>query len=161
MEVARAVAILVEDFGQTHAQLAGRIGRSRPAISNLLRLLELPDDVQALVSDGALTEGHARAVLMADGAAARRRVAEAAVARGLSVRATEDLARRSAAGPTTRDHRELPPIADDAIDAFHGAFEVPVRVRGTGDGRYVVELRFDEASDLAQAVDRLRSLRTP
>ena len=76
IDVAQACACLIEDFGQGHAELAGRLGRSRPAVSNLVRLLELPEEVQEMIAAGVLTEGHGRAILMADGpraAAARRR----------------------------------------------------------------------------------------
>jgi ParB family transcriptional regulator, chromosome partitioning protein len=158
IEIALACATLVEDFGQSHAEVGARIGRSRPAVSNLMRLLELPEEVQAMVADGALSEGHARAVLMADGAAARRRVAERAVTEELSVRATEALARQSA---PERAHRRRPPppaeVAEAALTAFGGAFDAPVRVRpGPGEG-VVVELRFADRSALQQAIDRIRA----
>ena len=73
IDVAQACACLIEDFGQSHGELAGRLGRSRPAISNLVRLLELPEGVQEMISAGDLTEGHGRAILMADGPARRTR----------------------------------------------------------------------------------------
>jgi ParB family chromosome partitioning protein len=153
LEAARACATLVEDFGQTQAALAERLGRSRPAISNLLRLLELPEDVQDLVARGKLSEGHARAVLMADGARARRRTAERAAREGLSVRQTEDLARRSA--PPARRRRHPPPaMGDEAARAFSVAFDAPTRVRVAGDG-LVVELRFADEDALRAALDRL------
>jgi ParB family chromosome partitioning protein len=158
IEVAQACAALLEDFGQTQSALAQRLGRSRPAISNLLRLLELPDDVQDLVADGALTEGHGRAILMADGARRRRDLAARAVAEGLSVRQTEALARAAAApdpDAARPDPPEPPEMADRAMDAFHGAFGAAVRVRGTARGGVVVELRFDDDAALAAALDRL------
>lgn len=156
IEVALACATLVEDFGQSHAAVGERIGRSRPAVSNLMRLLELPEEVQAMVADGALSEGHARAVLMADGAAARRRVAERAVIEELSVRATEALARQSAP-ERSRTRRAAPPaeVTEAALTAFGEAFDAPVRVRsGPGEG-LVVELRFADRASLQAAIDRL------
>jgi ParB family transcriptional regulator, chromosome partitioning protein len=93
VEVARACASLIEDFGQTHQQVAVGLGRSRPAITNLVRLLELPDDIQELISHGSLSEGHGRAILMVDGARARRNLAQRVVSGDLSVRATERFAR--------------------------------------------------------------------
>ena len=69
IDVAQACACLIEDFGQGHAELAARLGRSRPAVSNLVRLLELPEEVQDMIAAGLLTEGHGRAILMADGRA--------------------------------------------------------------------------------------------
>jgi len=156
VEVARACATLLEDFGQTQAALAERLGRSRPAVANLVRLLELPPDVQSMLGDGRLSEGHGRAILMADGARARRRVAERAVAEGLSVRATEALARRSARRATPRPSRAVDAgVADAALDAFHGAFGAPVRVRPGGRGGVVVELRFADEEALSAALRRM------
>lgn len=107
LEVANACATLVEDFGVTHEDVGRTVGRSRPAVSNLIRLLELPDDVQGLVVSGDLTEGHARAILMVDGTAARRRLARAVVENGLSVRATEALARKGSATARRPPHPHL------------------------------------------------------
>jgi ParB family transcriptional regulator, chromosome partitioning protein len=155
IEVAQACACLIEDFGQTHAELAARLGRSRPAISNLVRLLELPEPVQEMLADGRLSEGHGRAILMADGPARRVRVAERAVAEGLSVRATERLAREGAtARPSRRPPEEPSPAGDAAIQAFGEAFDAPVRVRRRGGG-IVVELRFADDTALERALDRL------
>ena len=156
LEVARACALLLEDFGLTQGALAERIGRSRPAVSNLLRLLELPESVQALVISGKLTEGHARAILMADGAGARRRLAEAVVAEGLSVRQTE---RRAGAGRPKRValDAEPSPTADAATDVFYGTFGAATRVRRTNEG-FSVELRFADEAALTRAVERLRAL---
>jgi ParB family chromosome partitioning protein len=155
IEVAQACACLVEDFGQGPSVLAGRLGRSRPAISNLMRLLELPDDVQELVATGRLTEGHGRAILMADGARARRRVAERVVADDLSVRATEALARRSAAPDAARRQRSAPALADEASESFSAAFDALARVRAAARGAVVVELRFPDEAALAAALERL------
>ncbi len=157
MELANAVAALVEDFGQTHAHVASTLGRSRPGISNLLRLLELPDPVQELVQDGALSEGHARAVLMADGARARRELAERAVAEGLSVRQVEAAARAGEA----RRSRSAPSIepsalTDRAVDRFYGVFGASVAVRRrAGSDEIVIELRFADEDSLRRGLDRL------
>jgi ParB family chromosome partitioning protein len=157
MELAHAVAALVEDFGQTHAHVASTLGRSRPAISNLLRLLELPDPVQELVHEGKLSEGHARAVLMADGARARRELAERAVAEGLSVRQVEAAAR---AGEKRRRPSARPlgptPLTDRAVDRLYGVFEAPVVVRRrAGSDEIVIELRFADEDALRRGLDRL------
>ncbi len=91
LEEAAAYSQLLEDFGCTHEQLAGRIGRSRPQISNTLRLLKLPPLVQRRVAAGVLSAGHARALLgLPDGAAAER-LAQRIVAEGLSVRSVEEI----------------------------------------------------------------------
>jgi ParB family chromosome partitioning protein len=156
IDTAQACACLIEDFGQSHAELAGRLGRSRPAISNLVRLLELPEPVQEMISRGDLTEGHGRAVLMADGPARRLRVAERVVAEGLTVRATEDLARREAADrPRRRPRPEPSALEDAALEGFGAAFDVPVRVRSTGAGEVIVELRFADEGGLEAALERL------
>lgn len=156
VELARAVAALVEDFGQTHGEVAATLGRSRPAITNLLRLLELPDSVQEMVESGRLSEGHARAVLMADGAKARRELAERVVVEGLSVRQVEAAARAAAARSPRRVRRVTQsPVADRAIDLLYGVFEAPVRVRRSVNGELVVELRFADDATLGAALDRL------
>lgn len=93
IEEAMAYRQLLDDFGLTHDALATKLGRSRSAISNSLRLLALPDAVQALVVGGALSAGHARAILGLADADEQERVAQQVVAEGLSVRATEDLVR--------------------------------------------------------------------
>ncbi|MFM8827816.1 MAG: ParB/RepB/Spo0J family partition protein [Actinomycetota bacterium] len=157
IETAQALAALVEDFGQSQADVARGVGRSRSSVANLIRLLELPDDVQEMLVAGALTEGHGRAILMADGAKKRRAVAKKAAEQGLSVRATEALSRAKADGPATtgRPRRPAPMIADEAIDAFAGAFEAPVTVRGAAKGRVVVQIVFDDEAAVAAAVDRL------
>jgi ParB family transcriptional regulator, chromosome partitioning protein len=154
IEVAHACATLIEDFGQTHQEVATRLGRSRPAVSNLVRLLELPEDVQDLIDRGELSEGHGRAILMADGPRARRLLAERIVRDGLSVRQAEQLAREAPRGPPVSG-APASDVAIDAMDAFAAAFEAPVRVRSTTRG-VVVELRFADDAALREALTRLR-----
>ena len=155
IDVAVACATLIEDFGQGHGELAERLGRSRPAISNLVRLLELPETVQAMIADGTLTEGHGRAILMADGPARRMRVAEQIVGRGLSVRAAEALARSESAPRPARRRPAPSAVADRALEAFGTAFDAPVRVRPAKDGQVVVELRFADEDALSAALGRI------
>ena len=95
VEEARAVAALVEELGLTREEVGRRVGRSRVAVSNLLRLLDLPDDVLALLESGALTEGHGRALLLAEDHGDRRRLARDAAEQGWSVRVTEARAREA------------------------------------------------------------------
>ena len=155
VELARAVGALVDDFGQTHGQIAATLGRSRSAVSNLLRLLELPDVVQEMVERGDLSEGHARAVLMADGARARRELAERVVADGLSVRQTEAAARGTSAVRTRPATAEPSETVDRAVDVLYGLFDAPVRVRSAAKGAVVVEVRFTDEDALRSALDRL------
>ena len=161
VETAQALAALVEDFGQSQADVARSVGRSRSSVANLIRLLELPDDVQEMLVVGTLTEGHGRAILMADGAKKRRAVAKQAAEQGLSVRQTEALARAHSAGgdeaARVRAGRETPEIADEAIDAFHGVFEAPVRVKAGAKGTVIVEIAFASEDAVAAALDRLSS----
>jgi ParB family chromosome partitioning protein len=158
IEVARALAVLVEDFGQTQAALAERLGRSRPAVSNLMRLLELPDDVQDLVVAGQISEGHARAVLQVSGAAARRRLARRIVDEGLSVRQAEALSRAGSQERPARARSAHSPLEDWAVDVFYGTLGAATRARRTGRGTIVVELRFDDRAALDAALERLSNL---
>src|SRR5262249_52413021 len=89
VEEGRGAARLMDEFGLTLGEVSERVGRSKPAISNKTRLLELPDDVLAMVERGELSEGHARAVLAVPDQADRRRLARKIVSLGLSVRAAE------------------------------------------------------------------------
>src|SRR5690242_15566667 len=98
IEEARACATLVDDLGVTKEELGRRVGRSRVAISNAIRLLDLPDDAQAMLSSGELTAGHGRALLMCKDHSARRRMAREARDRGWSVRETERRAKEAQAG---------------------------------------------------------------
>src|SRR5436305_12098324 len=95
VEEARACAALVEELGLTREEVGRRVGRSRVAVSNLLRLLDLPDEALALIEDGTLTEGHGRALLLAEDHADRRRLARAAGAESWSVRTLEQRAREA------------------------------------------------------------------
>ena len=120
VEEARGVAALVEEIGLTREQVGRRVGRSRVAISNLLRILDLPDDVLVLLEDGRLSEGHGRALLLAEEHAVRRRLAHEAASGGWSVRVTEDRARaaNAAAGASS-------PLARRASDARRPAASGP------------------------------------
>ena len=163
IEEARAVAALVEELGLTREQVGSRIGRSRVAVSNLLRLLDLPDEAVALVEDGALTEGPGRALLLAADHADRRRLARDAAAEGWSVRVTEARAReagRATTRPSSRGRSAVHPDQQAAMsqiaDALGAALGTEVRIRPRGTG-YKVELAFassDEALALARRVAR-------
>ncbi|MBN9622826.1 MAG: ParB/RepB/Spo0J family partition protein [Actinobacteria bacterium] len=159
VEEAKACAALVDDLGLTKEELARRVGRSRPAVSNLIRLLELPDEALDMLQSGELSEGHGRALLGANGNDVRRRLAREAAAGGWSVRETENRVRlagqpkaRPRKAPVDPDQRAA---LEDAGDAFESALgrEVAVKARGTG---IVVELRFD---DLREAHELARELR--
>jgi len=159
VEEAKACAALVDDLGLTKEELARRVGRSRPAVSNLIRLLELPDEALELLESGELSEAHGRTILGAPGNDVRRRLAREAVAGGWSVRETESRV-RLAGQPKARPRRapidpDQQVALEDVGDALETALghEVAVRPRGTG---IVVELRFD---DLREAHELARELR--
>jgi ParB family chromosome partitioning protein len=163
VEAARAVAALVEELGLTREEVGRRVGRSRVAVSNLLRLLDLPDEALALVEDGSLTEGHGRALLLADDHTERRRLARSAVDGGWSVRVLEERAREANAGGGPRVARkgraEVHPDQEAAIaeiaEALGSALGTDVKVRPRGTG-YKVELAFDSADDAVALAERLR-----
>ncbi len=148
VEEARACATLVEDLGITKEELGRRLGRSRVAISNLIRLLSLPDEALALIETGELSEGHGRAILMCKDHAAQRQIARSAVAQGWSVRETERRAKEWGKSPEQKkapvvlhpDFAEAIGLAEDALTAALGR---PVRVRKTGSG-FRAEFEFDE-----------------
>ena len=114
LEEASAYQQLLEDFGFTHEELAVRLGRSRPAISNSLRLLALPQSVQDLLTTGTLTAGHARALLALQDAGQQQRAAQRVVGEGLSVRATEELVRRLLAAGDPQTEQAIEELATAA-----------------------------------------------
>jgi ParB family chromosome partitioning protein len=167
IEEARACAALVEELGLTREEVGRRVGRGRVAVTNLMRLLDLPDEVIELLEEGALSEGHGRALLLAEDHQARRSLAREAVADGWSVRVTEASARRSnggdgTAGATGRKRRAQTALHPDAEQAAHeiaealgGALGAEVHVRPTRDGGYRAELSFatpEEAIELARSL---------
>ncbi|MFC4908775.1 ParB/RepB/Spo0J family partition protein [Actinomadura gamaensis] len=145
LEEAAAYQQLLEDFGATHEQLASRIGRSRPHITNTLRLLNLPPNVQRRVAAGVLSAGHARALLSLETAEAQDRLAQRIVAEGLSVRAVEEIiAMREAddepKAPRVRGKRPVAPALKHLADRLSDRYETKVRVdMGRNKGKIVVE----------------------
>jgi ParB family transcriptional regulator, chromosome partitioning protein len=165
VEAARAVAALVEELGVTREEVGRRVGRSRVAISNLLRLLDLPDEALELVEAGRLTEGHGRALLLADDHADRRRLAGAAADGGWSVRVLEEKARAANSGPRAARrgrapvHPDQEAAAAQIADSLGAALGTDVRVRPRGTG-YKVELAFESAGDALALADRLAAAAT-
>jgi ParB family chromosome partitioning protein len=151
VDEARACAALVEDLGLTKEELARRLGRSRESISNLVRLLNLPDDVLELLSEGRLSEGHGRAILIAKGNDVRRRLARDAVAAGWSVRETEQRAKRSGEVRTRKvvPHPDQQAALTRAEDALERALGTGVRVRSTPRGLRA-EIQFDDLDELLE-----------
>ena len=156
LEEAAAYDQLLKDFGCTHDELAGRIGRSRPQISNTLRLLKLPPLVQRRVAAGVLSAGHARALLGLDDAAGQERLAQRIVAEGLSVRTVEEIVslggdQAPTNGATRTTKRPVAPKLAVLADRLSDRFETRVKVDlGRSRGRIVVE--FASLDDLERIV---------
>jgi ParB family chromosome partitioning protein len=155
LEEAAAYQQLLDDFGTTHEQLAQKIGRSRPHISNTLRLLNLPPAVQKRVAAGVISAGHARALLGLDNPEAQERLAHRIVAEGLSVRAVEEIV--SLGDDDTPKKRSTParqptaPGLRHLADRLSDLFETRVKVElGKNKGKIVVE--FASLDDLERIV---------
>lgn len=156
MEAARGYKALVDENGLTHGEVAEVLSKSRSAVSNALRLLELPAEVQTLVEDGALSAGHARAILAVEGEDARSALARKVVADGLTVRQTETLAplfsvkmsRETQARPAT------PAAYGQAARRLRTALGAKVRVR-TVRGKHKVEIEFGDEDELEALVQKM------
>jgi ParB family chromosome partitioning protein len=162
LEEARACAALVEELGLTRDEVGRRVGRSRAAVSNLLRLLDLPDLALMLIEDGSLSAGHGRALLMAPDHDARRRLAREAAAKGWSVRQTEERARAVARHDdeefSARDTRVVHPdqveAAERLAEAFGRAFGADVHVTARANG-YRVQFAVESLEEALQVAARL------
>ena len=154
IDLARAYQELIDEFTWTQEELAGQVGKKRVTVTNTLRLLNLPAEVQRLVTDGSLTTGHAKALLALDSAKAQSAAARKVVARGLSVRQTERLA---APKPpkAPKDDRKDPNIAriEDDLRRRLGA---QVHLRSTRPDRGRIEIAYFSLDELERLLDLLR-----
>jgi len=162
IEEARACAMLVDDLGLTKQEVGRRVGRSRVAISNLIRILELPEEALELIERGDLSEGHGRALLLCKDHAARRSLALEARDGGWSVRETERRAREAEGQPEPekkRFTREIHPDLAEALaaaeDTLAAAFGQPVKARPRGESGCRVELDFDSPADAVALAERI------
>lgn len=156
LEEAAAYQQLLEDFGITQEELADRIGRSRPQISNTLRLMRLPALVQRRVASGALSAGHARALLALDNVSVMEELAQRIVSEGLSVREVERLIAKGTEPAARRTPRRSTynPRVVDLTSKLSNQLETPVRIDvGKRKGR--ITLEFTNLADLERVVDRL------
>ena len=164
IEEARACAALVEDLGLSKEDLARRIGRSRPAVSNLIRLLDLPDEAIALLESGELSEGHGRALLGVPGNDVRRRLARDAAKGGWSVRETENRVKLASQPKPVKSTRQALGAEEaaamrDVADKLETVLGHEVKVRPRG-GEVSVEIRLadlSEADALARKLARKRA----
>jgi ParB family chromosome partitioning protein len=162
VDQARGYAVLADELDLTQTEIARRVGKSRSAIANTMRLLELPDGALDLIATGKLSEGHGRALLLVDGQDERMALARKAVQRGLSVRQTEAAAKteprkkpkavRSVAGSMDDE------LANLVVDAAWASLNLRASVRrGPRGGR--VELQFTSNAELGRIIDQLRAER--
>jgi ParB family chromosome partitioning protein len=154
VEEARGYAVLIDEFGLGLGEVASRVGRSKPAVSNRIRLLELPEDVLAMVERRELSEGHARAVLAVPDHDGRRRLARRIIGEGLSVRAAERAARWS--GARTKERRKTsvdPELARRIKKSLHRITGLEVRV-GSAGVHLTVESE-TQLEELAEALERV------
>jgi len=162
LETAAAYQALMDGFGLTRERLARRLGKSRAAVTNTLRLVHLPKKIQALLGDGKLSEGHARALLGLETEEQMTRLAQRVVDEKLSVRKTEELVREMLGSPEETSST-MPQRGSMTPDEFHQAsrlmreaLELPVRVKGLKTGGKV-EIRFRQTEELKVLVSLLTS----
>jgi ParB family chromosome partitioning protein len=155
VESARAFAMLLDEFGLPLGEVAEKVGKSKPAVSNTIRLLELPDDVLAMVERRQLSEGHARAVLAVPDQDGRRKLARTIVQKGLSVRAAERAARW--AGAKTKPRRRPTRLDPDLVARAKAAAD-----RITGFSSRIsggkLEIPFEDETQLAELVEALEDV---
>jgi ParB family chromosome partitioning protein len=165
IEEARACAALTEELGLSREEVGVRVGRSRVAVSNLIRLLDLPDEALGAIELGQLSEGHGRALLTASDHDQRRRLARAAITEGWSVRELEAQARqaneRADAPPRPRRRaRGLHPDQEAAVNQIHdtlgAALGRDISVRPASGGGYRIEISFASAEEALELADQLR-----
>lgn len=163
IEQARAFRQLIEEFGMKQEELAERVGKSRPAVANALRLLSLPVEVQDAVIEGTLSEGHARALLaLREDPALLYQVCERVIREGLSVRQTEELVRKSSAlvsAPGQAERRKAPPTDDPhliaAAERLQQALATKVQIRQRSNGSGTIRIHYHDAEELGRLLDTL------
>ena len=169
VEEARACAMLVDDLGITREEVGKRVGRSRSAISNLIRLLDLPEEALELIERGDLSEGHGRAILLCKDHLKRKQLARDARDGAWSVRETERRARLAEDGPghnggsprrTRFVHPDLKEALGAAEDALSAAMGREVKVRSKGSG-CAVEIGFDTPAEVIELAERMLAARLP
>jgi ParB family chromosome partitioning protein len=158
IEEAQAYKRLIETVGLTQEELAARVGRDRSYITNYLRLLKLPDDLQQLVVEGRLSTGHARTILGLSQVDLQRRVARQVIDGGLSVRATEHLVRKAVEGTPAKTASTVDPNIRAAETKLRRALGTQVRiVQLRGDGQGKLEISFFSNQDLDRIYNLLLS----
>ncbi|HOZ47808.1 MAG TPA: ParB/RepB/Spo0J family partition protein [Candidatus Hydrogenedentes bacterium] len=155
IELAEGYRALQEEFDWTQEHLSAEIGKNRVTVANTLRLLNLPADVRQLVADGALSMGHAKAILALDSPAAQREAARKVVAKGLSVRQAEQLAQSKP--PTGSRPQAKDPNVALVEDELRGRLGTRVTLRAKASGRGRIEIEYFSLDELERILDLLRS----
>lgn len=150
IEEAKGYKQLLKESGMTQEALSKAVSKSRSAITNSLRLLDLPDEVQQFLFDGKMTAGHARAILAVPFEDARIRLAQKVVAEGLSVRATENLAPLFSVGEEPKKPKDVTPQSyKKAARALRQVFNTNVKVKSSR-GKNKIEIEFKDEEELSQ-----------
>lgn len=159
LERARAYKRLMEDFGMLQREIGARIGKSREAIANTVRLLTLPEPIQQSVEGGKISEGHARALLiLTSNPEEQKRTFESVMARNLSVRETERLTRRIAADHTQNAGALPDPETRAVEESLSGAFGAPVFIEKDRNGKGRIAIEFYSQEELENITARLASM---
>ena len=155
IEEAKGYKQLIKASGMTQEALSKAVSKSRSAITNSLRLLDLPESVQQMMYEGKLTAGHARAILAVPFEDARIKLAEKVIAEGLSVRATENLAPLFSVGDSPRAPRPVTPQSyKKAARVLRQIFNTNVKVRATR-GKNKIEIEFKDEDDLQRILESM------
>ncbi len=166
IEEAKGYQVLIQEYGLTQEEVAQRMGKSRPAIANTLRLLALPDAVLTLLEEGSLSAGHARAILAAPGEELQIKAAQMAASRELSVRETEALVKTLQTAPkTVTPTKPADPIQDiriylaEAEKTLTSRFDRKVRIISGKGGKGRIELSYYDTEDLTALLDLLEQVK--
>ena len=161
VDEAAAYQRLADDFGLTHDQIAAAVGKDRSSVANYIRLLKLTDEVRAALAGGALTMGHARALLALTDHAAQRQASREVISAGLSVRDTEALVKRLASPAAARAPRADAPVNDvhtrAAEDRLRFALGTKVRILRRANGGSI-EIQFASEAELNRIYEQLTSV---
>lgn len=155
IDTASAYLRLMEEHGYSQDQVAAVVGKNRSTVANTLRLLSLPEGVQQMVVDGLLSEGHARAVLQAQGAGRQLQVARQAMSRGLSVRETEKLARSKPDGKSARKPATTSAEVRDLEERLQRALAARVQIKHGRGGRGQLTIRYSSLDELDSILDTI------
>lgn len=160
LEEAAAYRRLIDEYGLTQEDLSQRVGKSRPFITNMLRLLHLPEEIKDMLQQGQLTAGHARAVLAAPDARLQVKIARRVISRGLSVRQTEELvktlqdrpARPAKAGPAEDEAAIQVREIEESVQSF---LKAPVKIRKEKEGGGKIIISFKDSDEMARLINQI------